>query len=401
MNFNKDKKFLAISCLQKCIRRGEADLACEYAKRLYEIEKSYLSYRLAVILIEDIGFGNLPLISEYLSTEIKSKNIEEKGGLDWILDVVKKAALSTKDKTPLEIIHHNNYLPKEYFAPYEFLLDYQNVPAKEIPFASFNQSQEEFLFHSYFDEKDVYKKGLLSSFMIGNQSRSFNSRIKKIAFSQKRFDLFFEKIAMQYNQKVIIKDKTYDLSHVENIVYFSQKLLAEDMFLGFPIVYEHLASIDKEQKIGKFSIGDTVSQKFKNNHCYHDHLQDNWFSPGIDKHCLEGKKVVQKISQLIPIQNFSKCHELNDDMTEKLMGHMLFRLDGGLLNHQLIYPMAISAYQTAHMNYIDTLNSRFSSDDRRMIQWNDMKVLFNEIFDSLEKYKKESIKAPNYYSFKK
>ena len=51
-------KWLARSALQKAIRRGETDEALDQAARLWKIEEDYCWRALAVIAVEDIGFGN-------------------------------------------------------------------------------------------------------------------------------------------------------------------------------------------------------------------------------------------------------------------------------------------------------------------------------------------------------
>ena len=83
----KEDKWLLVSCLQKSVRKGFVDLAIDYASKLYDLERSYLVYRLSIIAVEDVGLGNLSLVNEFMDTEIKKANIEDKGGKQYVLDI--------------------------------------------------------------------------------------------------------------------------------------------------------------------------------------------------------------------------------------------------------------------------------------------------------------------------
>ena len=54
---------------------GYVDLALTYAEELYDLERSYLLYRLSII-----GLGNVKAVNDFISTEIKKDSILERGG---------------------------------------------------------------------------------------------------------------------------------------------------------------------------------------------------------------------------------------------------------------------------------------------------------------------------------
>lgn len=60
-------KWLTTSALQKCIRRGQRDLAERYARSGIRIDADHTFRRLAIIALEDLGLGNLKLIAATLA----------------------------------------------------------------------------------------------------------------------------------------------------------------------------------------------------------------------------------------------------------------------------------------------------------------------------------------------
>ena len=66
MNQVRYSKWIALSCLQKAIRRGDGQLARSAAIRLHAISGNLLRRRLAVIAVEDIGLGDPSSIPQAL-----------------------------------------------------------------------------------------------------------------------------------------------------------------------------------------------------------------------------------------------------------------------------------------------------------------------------------------------
>lgn len=57
-------RWLLASALQKSIRRGKAGLAHDFAARLLEVNPSYLTFRLGVVALEDVGPACWELVGE-------------------------------------------------------------------------------------------------------------------------------------------------------------------------------------------------------------------------------------------------------------------------------------------------------------------------------------------------
>lgn len=99
-------KFILASCLQKSIRIGYEQAASECAKRLWQIDKSYLMYRLRVIAFEDIALANKDLMSQELVQkwgvrEFASKQIDP---LAYFSSLSVKMAKSAKDRTSCDLL---------------------------------------------------------------------------------------------------------------------------------------------------------------------------------------------------------------------------------------------------------------------------------------------------------
>ena len=131
MNFDKDKKWLAISCLQKSIRSGLVDLSEKYARRLYEVDRGYLLYRLSIIALEDISIANLSPVRKLLNTQLKRKEIEALGGVEFVVEIVKSFSSGVKDRTASDISNLSSFInkfpvPIEYLSSKELLKIYNN-----------------------------------------------------------------------------------------------------------------------------------------------------------------------------------------------------------------------------------------------------------------------------------
>jgi hypothetical protein len=69
---NPDNKWLVRSAFQKAIRRGETERAIRMGGYLYGVDPTYAWQSLAVIAIEDVGFGDLDTVAYSTLTTLKS-----------------------------------------------------------------------------------------------------------------------------------------------------------------------------------------------------------------------------------------------------------------------------------------------------------------------------------------
>ena len=111
-DMNKDNKWLLASHMQKAIRRGLTQEAIWALEHLYNVDRSYMAYRLGVVMAEDVvaggdftlPTGTNPWGARYFDAK---KNEDE---LKLWLELVTQMAESIKDSTPCEHIACVNYL---------------------------------------------------------------------------------------------------------------------------------------------------------------------------------------------------------------------------------------------------------------------------------------------------
>lgn len=95
----KTKKWLLVSSLQKSVRRGLSNEAANLWEVSKHLDKFYVCYRTSIMAIEDIGLGNPQLVHDFLSTSLKKANLSEKGGDEYIKNIIIGLAQSIKDRT--------------------------------------------------------------------------------------------------------------------------------------------------------------------------------------------------------------------------------------------------------------------------------------------------------------
>ena len=379
MDFGADKKFLAISCLQKSIRRGETELARAYASRLFDLERSYLCYRLAVMLIEDVSFGDLELAREYFDTEFAKKNIDERGGKEYVVGLAARAAAAPKDKTPWEAVHQNfNFMANGDLGAFGELGRFvapepaQKGQAKPLEWSAGLEGE---ILEAALDEKaGAHAQALAWNLLIGNAGRSFNGWLARSDPDPERLGRSMQALADKYGQSWEFGGMRASAQAVGRIVQVGQKWLAEDMFAGFPAVYAHLSRMVSSEpgwKSGKWALLSKARRPFANSAVA---AGSQWFSPGVDKHCYEGAQALRRFMECAPVKAFCAKAGLSGELAQDFWGHLLFRLDGGLLQDQLVYPMAISLYKSGDTGFMEQINKRLGAG----IAWEDCKQAFRE-----------------------
>jgi hypothetical protein len=81
------RKWLYASALQKSVRRGMAHCAIRFALQLHSIDEQYCWRRLAVIALEDIGFGD-PLATALTLEANRNRRFRQQLGERWVLATV-------------------------------------------------------------------------------------------------------------------------------------------------------------------------------------------------------------------------------------------------------------------------------------------------------------------------
>lgn len=340
--FEKEDKWLLVSCLQKSIRKGFSDLALEYAEKLYELERSYLLYRLSIIALEDIGLGNVSLVNDFLSTEIKKANIEDKGGKDYVLKVVEDLSNSVKDRTACDLMvlasYKNNILP--------------------------NDKLEEIFLSS---EHSLAERAFASWSILGAKKQPHDSIEKKID----DIELFLDT-----NKKLNISED------ILNIIKNGYKIHREFHFIAIGLLASQL-NLEKDFTIKGFKTGDIFERNFNAN------LVDNyWLIDGIDWHTKNGKSAIYDFCNTnSDTTKYLKSLNIPYNNLASVVGSLLFRAVGHQVDKRLIYASSIDVMKEIE----DITFSQFIP--RENIR--ELKTIFNNDLENLNiKIQKAMIK-PN------
>lgn len=122
-DFVKEDKWKLASQLQKAIRHGKLSEAEQAARDLWKVEPAYLRYRLSVISVEDVAAGNPSTVLSAFEGGWKKGEVDARGGLDFLLEVVRTYAVGVKDRTPCDLMYCTKFVPDfiEQFGPWSDL----------------------------------------------------------------------------------------------------------------------------------------------------------------------------------------------------------------------------------------------------------------------------------------
>jgi hypothetical protein len=97
-------KWVCSSALQKSLRRGYLDTALLMARAFLDNNPTYFWRRINVIMLEDVGIANLPLVNQVLWMSGKRKWIERIGEAKLMAYLVEAICQSPKDRNACEIV---------------------------------------------------------------------------------------------------------------------------------------------------------------------------------------------------------------------------------------------------------------------------------------------------------
>lgn len=95
-------KWRLASQMQKAVRHGRVDAARWAVEQLAEVDPNYLRYRLSVIAVEDVGASQQDRVLDAFSGGWGKKAVEQKGGTDFLVDLVEDFARGVKDRLPCD-----------------------------------------------------------------------------------------------------------------------------------------------------------------------------------------------------------------------------------------------------------------------------------------------------------
>ncbi len=303
MKNNPQNKWLLVSCLQKSVRKGFIDLVESYADELYELDKSYLTYRLSIMAIEDVGIANISLMHDFIKTEIKKSNIEELGGKDYLIKISKELAASVKDRSACDLISISNMYGEKHYQDYEKIL---------------------------LDDSETLVRRVLAAWEILGSKKQKNELIEN---HQDDIDNF-----IRVNSLITQDEKVLETMRI------AYKIHNEPHFISLGLL-KNLFDKEKQSgsKIGKYQIGDYILKE-------HPILLINnkWLFDGIDWHTKEGKSAIYStIKENLEVVKYIKQFVIDNESIASGFGMLLFKKIGQQVNKRLIYKNAIAIFKGA------------------------------------------------------
>lgn len=406
MEIKNYDKYLLISGLQKSIRFGLTENAIEITNFLFENEKNYLQYRLGIILTEDIGIANIPLLTEYLNTEIKNKNIEENGGIDFIHKIVKMACESPKDRSSSDI---------SYLASFEGLMN--TATDKNFCYSILAESLEPL------SQTKIIWKTLLQHNIKKFQNNILNLENINLNFLindvedkniEKQFLLYMhnkisniENISIFDKKKYLSKNKE-NLISILNIFEKAYQTQSEPICMGLIPIYNHF--LYEKENSNLFSNVCSIIERNKTDITDFDNLiKDNktgLFIPSssIDGHTYFGKIILNNLYKNTEIKNILKYeNETQKENILNLLKYFLFRLDGQHVNKRLYFPTAVSVmHETTLGVYKHKIKNIYKSidSDKVKIDIKQIQEIFKENKYIISEMREDSFKMKNKFSIR-
>jgi len=354
MKNTKEDKWILVSCLQKSIRKGFTELAQSYAEKLYELERSYLLYRLSIIAIEDIGLGNIKLVHDFLSTEIRKANIEDRGGKDYVLSVVRDLCESVKDRSACDLVSLASFYQEK---------------------TNINKSHEEI----FIDDQSPVVNRVLAGWEILGAKTLKNPLVKNSENND--LDRFLELNRQIVNDPIIIET-----------IKFAHKIHREPHFISLGLLsYLYNKEKDNKMKIGKFETGQYVEKKYPILM-----VQNKWLIDGIDWHTKEGKSAIYDFcNENNELIKYLKTMVIDKETIASIVGMLLFRQNGHQVDKRLVYPTAIVILKMTEKMTFKEITVNENADFFKALS------LIEPVIPNLNKYieKKFTTADPQYFPF--
>ena len=341
-NMTKDHKWLLVSCMQKSIRKGFAQLAMDYAECLYEIDKNYLLYRLSIIAIEDIGLGNIDAVYDFMKTQIKKSLVEEKGGKDYILKVVSDFANSIKDRSACDL----------------------------CSLASLSEIKNDINNEDIFLSEDIpVVNRLMSGWEILGAKKLKNPLILNKEDNLAKF--------MQLNSLLVKNEKVLEIMKNGYLIH------REPHFIALGLLHS-IFEKEKNLKVGNYISGDYVEK-----HYYQNLISETWLIDGIDWHTKEGKSAIHNFcNEKNEMTQWFDKNKVHYDLRGNLIGLLMFRSVGHQVNKRLIYPTAIVTMKLSQ-------KMEFEKVTRKQLDYNEALKTFEKVLPQLNQLLTQNLTTPD------
>lgn len=307
----KNYKWLLVSSLQKAIRRGMAEEAVTLWNVVKEIDKFYVSYRVSIMAIEDVGLGNQDLVYDFLTTSLKKQNLLDKGGDDYLENVVRELALSVKDRTACDAT---------------WLAGKIEPPSLE---------KEDLIAYFKDENLSIIERSLSGWLLTGTK------KIKHPLVSNFDEQSNIEEL-IQLHEELTIDKKSIE------VIKTSYPYQKEPHLFAYGLLTKNYEN-EKNQKLGEYTTGDSFEKKIETP-IYNFNGIPILYS-AVDGHTSEGKRVLDKIRTKKEIQAI--ISHLDEEKQSYLLKHALFKSEGQLVNKRLFYPTASQIYKSSQNFYND------------------------------------------------
>lgn len=312
----KTKKWLLVSSLQKSVRRGLSNEAANLWEVSKHLDKFYVCYRTSIMAIEDIGLGNPQLVHDFLSTSLKKANLLEKGGDEYIKNIIIGLAQSIKDRTACDTTWLSNKVTIE------------NV-------------DNNILIEKYTDSQlDIVQRALAGWLLTG--TKKIKHAIIDEHDSVSNIEQFIE-----INRQLGVEEKILE------VVSASYSYHKEPHIFAYPLLSLALKN-ENDKKLGSYATGDFFEKKIETPIYYHYGIPILYSA--VDGHTSEGKKVLEKVRKQKNINSIIGLFP--EDMQMYFLKHALFKAEGQVVNKRLFYPTASMIYKKSQQFH----------DDGKMIQ---------------------------------
>lgn len=340
-------KYPLISNLQKSIRRGLTQDAINTwnVLKTNNTTRSHCLMRLAVIAVEDIGYGRSSVVNEFLSSEIKKKVIEERGGDEYIEKIIISMCRAIKDDlcTQLYFIVNNPTIVREFFNRWCFIEDEKALaeiylsPKKTI-------IDRAIAFNTLLGFKKIKNPNIMQY-----QGQNFNLKID----DQNELLSFITEL----HQSMGLNEQVNDI-FLKSYVYHKE-----------PFVYNYPLAYSEYQKVyGGLEINDFINKDNYKDEVIHNAVEDyyvdfygfNLLAGAMDSHTSIGKASIAELNNSFIRSSPDK------------VGASLFRVNGGVRDKTLARRLSVRDILGLDSvePEIDSIVRRHISDYAQIVQKN-------------------------------
>jgi len=335
---DKNAKWRVVSALQKAIRRGDTDQAVLTASALYNSgEEGYMHRRLCVIGLEDIAFGDMPLLTDlfaYFSSKPFRLSLPPEIFLCLVRDMCETPI---KDRSPNEFNTSFSYSPTD-------------APAKAEALVRSTKENAD----TFYNPEVLLSHRLAAGLAIGGALHDGNSnyKLRKRAASSTKLwreglDYVPEEMAYVCSTALAFGGELTSLPTGMRLVYEMEK--------GYP-AFAHSCPQPKPEAV----------------------IVNGLISPAFDMHTFEGKKCVAYFRKACPeLVKWAEVNKIED--ARSVIGDALFEVEGKWCDGRMFSKLGMELDALSHKAEAEKWGVDFVGFDQLMEIVTQNLPLLNEI----------------------